>query len=121
MSSNYPAGAEHDPSAPYNWEEYPEREFNVTVEVVVSKSHSLTGSYYVEEDEEGSCIVCNEEDWRRRYEEQCHSIPHLLDELKRYAEAELRETKDSSRRAELKGIIADCEGWEVEEVTINEQ
>lgn len=44
----------------------------------------------------------------------------LLDELKRYAEAELKNTTDSSRKTELMSIIADCKGWEVEELYIEE-
>lgn len=124
MSSNYPAGAEHDPNAPYNLEEYPEREFSVTISVTLTKTDKLnTDNYEVDDDpvEKYVSLNCTEDDWETRYKEQRNTLPMLLDELKRYAEAELKNTTDSSRRAELKDIIADCEGWEVEEVMVEEQ
>ena len=37
-SGYYPPGAEHDPNAPWNQEELPEREIEVTVSVTLSKS-----------------------------------------------------------------------------------
>ena len=37
-SGYYPPGAEHDPNAPWNQEELPEREIEVTVSVTLSKT-----------------------------------------------------------------------------------
>ena len=45
-SGYYPPGAEHDPNAPWNQEELPEREIEVTVSVTLSKTVKIKVSDY---------------------------------------------------------------------------
>lgn len=45
-SGYYPPGAEHDPNAPWNQEENPEREIEVTVSVTLSKTIKVKVSDY---------------------------------------------------------------------------
>ena len=45
-SGYYPLGAEHDPNAPWNQEELPEREIEVTVSVTLSKTVKIKVSDY---------------------------------------------------------------------------
>ena len=45
-SGYYPPGAEHDPNAPWNQEELPEREIEVTVSVTLSKTAKIKVSDY---------------------------------------------------------------------------
>ena len=45
-SGYYPAGAEHDPNAPWNQEDIPEREVEVTVSVTLSKTVKIKVSDY---------------------------------------------------------------------------
>ena len=45
-SGYYPAGAEHDPNAPWNQEDIPEREVEVTVSVTLSKTLKIKVSDY---------------------------------------------------------------------------
>ncbi len=46
-SGNYPTGAEYDPNAPWNQEEQPEREVEVTVIVTLSKTMKVKVNDYV--------------------------------------------------------------------------
>ena len=45
-SGYYPPGAEHNPNAPWNQEELPEREIEVTVSVTLSKTVKIKVSDY---------------------------------------------------------------------------
>ena len=50
-SGYYPAGAEHDPNAPWNQEDIPEREVEVTVSVTLSKTLKIEVSDYTVDSE----------------------------------------------------------------------
>ena len=50
-SGYYPAGAEHDPNAPWNQEDIPEREVEVTVSVTLSKTLKIKVSDYTVDSE----------------------------------------------------------------------
>lgn len=45
-SGYYPAGAEHDPNAPYNQVDNPEKEIEVTVSITLSKTVKVSVSDY---------------------------------------------------------------------------
>lgn len=59
-SGYYPPGAEHDPNAPWNQVDNPEREIEVTVSVTLSKTVKIKVSDYEitdsGKDEEGKCF-----------------------------------------------------------------
>ena len=50
-SGYYPAGAEHDPNAPWNQEDIPEREVEVTVSITLSKTLKIKVSDYTVDSE----------------------------------------------------------------------
>ena len=50
-SGYYPAGAEHDPNAPWNQEDIPEIEVEVTVSVTLSKTLKIKVSDYTVDSE----------------------------------------------------------------------
>ena len=50
-SGYYPAGAEYDPNAPWNQEDIPEREVEVTVSVTLSKTLKIKVSDYTVDSE----------------------------------------------------------------------
>lgn len=50
-SGYYPAGAEHDPNAPWNQKDIPEREVEVTVSVTLSKTLKIKVSDYTVDSE----------------------------------------------------------------------
>lgn len=59
-SGYYPPGAEHDPNAPYNQVDLPEREIEVLVSVTLSKTVKVQVNDYkveVDADEDGKCLV----------------------------------------------------------------
>lgn len=59
-SGYYPPGAEHDPNAPWNQVDNPEREIEVTVSVTLSKTVKVRVSDYkitdFGKDEDGECF-----------------------------------------------------------------
>ena len=59
-SGYYPPGAEHDPNAPYNQVDQPEKEIEVLVSVTLSKTVKIRVSDYkaeVDVDEDGMYLV----------------------------------------------------------------
>jgi len=124
-SAYYPAGAYSDPNAPYNETVVPEREFDVTVTVTLTKSETITTvDYSPEFDEEtgGTYANTQDTDWQHEYEENCYTIPNLLNELKNYITADLEKYKGSPRtERRLNKMLAACDGWSVEETDITEE
>lgn len=124
MSSNYPPGAEHDPRAPYNEIEVPEKEFNVYVEFAVKKVVPVTtNDYLVEQDFDEDGYYCgydfSETDWRKAYKDGNFSICDMLEELRLFIEKELPTLPERSGRYQyLKRMHAECQGWEEEIVDI---
>lgn len=50
-SGYYPAGAEHDPNAPWNQVDPPEEEVEVTISITLSRTVKVTVTDYTVEDE----------------------------------------------------------------------
>lgn len=59
MNSNYPMGAEYDPRAPWNQEEHPDQEIEVTISVTLSKTVKISVNDYIvtEKDEDGNPAI----------------------------------------------------------------
>ena len=94
-SGYYPPGAEHDPRAPYNEVETPEKEVEVTVSITLSKTVKIKVSDYitsgVEVDEDGNKyedIDYSECDLKKAVEEQItlpqNACIHMLPQTKIY-------------------------------------
>lgn len=120
---NYPMGAD-TPSAPWNEECTPEREFDIVVEQTMSfKGEVFTSNYTPYLDDEDGYVGYDTFDtpWSEIFAEQHYSIKELLAMLKQYAQDELSvydemyEAGDrghGAKRAQLKSVISDCDQWE---------
>lgn len=146
-SGYYPAGSEHDPDAPWNEVEVPEKDFDVTISQSLSRDITVTTNNYVpgasgvdyEPDGEGGYCSCgwqdsddtSDTDWAEVYKENGHLTPLQLIEkfhaiLKvEQKNVERRQVKKFSpiRKMKLgliKHLIAECEGWTNDETEIVE-
>jgi len=129
-SGYYPAGAEHDPNAPYNQIELPEREFTVTVTCSVDKEVTVhTSDYYKDEDwdeDDGkiTSIDTSDTNWIKAYQEEHETIEDLLMEFKTFLEAKIKECEnfpeDSSTFARYKYLKEECENWVTHDLEVVE-
>lgn len=125
-SGYYPPGAEHDPNAPYNQVDPPEREFKVTATFSVDKEVIVRTSDYVAEedwdDDMGKCesIDTSDTNWIAAYQEQHESIEDLLCAFKEMLDKRINYLLDRMQchlevdRDELKKLQylkSECEGW----------
>ena len=125
-SGYYPPGAEHDPNAPYNQVDPPEREFKVTATFSVDKEVTVrTSDYVVEEDwddDMGKCesIDTSDTNWIAAYQEQHESIEDLLCAFKELLDEHITTMIDDMQchieidKARLKRfqyLKSECEGW----------
>ena len=78
-----------------------------------------TSDYFTDTDTNGDDIedfhtVCANHDWEPDYEDECYTIPEMLEELKSMIEKELP-SSTGKRRIRLQGMLKDCQGWTKEE------
>lgn len=122
---NYPPGAAHDPNAPYNEVEVPEREFDVTISMSLSRTvQCYTNKYIPEVDEENGHLYVDTSDtpWSEVYGDNHKTIPELLEELKKYIQKDLDNLmSDDSKsdkafhRRRLEHLMLECDDWVVNE------
>lgn len=128
--SNYPAGAEHDPRAPYNQSEPEEEVRDVEFSCILRKTaevgttNYIGGGTYPEWD--GDRYVAATEnpdfsntDWVEEWK-NCESTPlFLIEKLKEIslalAEGKMPERPKNSRKSYWKELAKSCEGWEEED------
>lgn len=123
MSGNYPLGTEHDPNAPYNEQQIPEREFDVDVIVTLTKRVKISTDKYIPDyDDESGAVYTNttDIDWEEGYKNQCYTIPELLDVLQEYLTQDLQKTVFKDKRQKIKKMIKDCKGWKIEDMEFEE-
>lgn len=118
----YPAGAYSDPNAPYNEPIIPERDFDIDVEFVMSKTVTVTTNDYAPEydDEDGRENANTENtDWEEAYDNSGHlTIAEMLQELESYVKDDMEKTAPNSGKGRyLKRVLESCQGWEVKEKT----
>ena len=118
----YPAGAYSDPNAPYNEPVIPERDFDIDVEFVMSKTVTVTTNDYAPEydDEDGREYANTENtDWEKAYDNSGHlTIAEMLQELESYVKDDMTKTAPNSGKGlYLKRVLESCQGWEVKEKT----
>lgn len=138
----YPAGAYNDPNAPYNQEDVPDKDFEVTCSQTLSRTVTVTTNNYVpgasgvdyEPDDEGGCCAVGWQDpddtsdtnWAEEYKENGFKTPlELIGLLKEYLEKDLRSIQEdmlpndrsykATKARMLKGLIEECEGWTEDE------
>ena len=122
---NYPPGAAHDPNAPYNEVEIPEREFDVTISMSLSRTvQCYTNMYIPEMDEEDGHLYVDTSDtpWSEVYGDNHKTIPELLEELKKYIQKDLDNLADDEtkmdkafHRRRLEFLLTECDEWTVDE------
>ena len=118
----YPAGSYSDPNAPYNEPVIPERDFDIDVEFVMSKSVTVTTNDYAPEydDEDGRENANTENtDWEEAYDNSGHlTIAEMLQELESYVKDDMEKTAPNSGKGRyLQRVLESCQGWEVKEKT----
>ena len=126
MYDNYPPGAAHDPSAPYNQPVIPERDFDVEVTITMSKVVTITTDNYVPEydDEDGHTYANTENtEWDKEFENSGHfTIADLLEELKGYVVEDMKTcAPNTGKGAHLQRLLLACENWETIEESYEEQ
>ena len=122
---NYPPGAAYDPNAPYNEVEVPEREFDVTISMSLSRTvQCYTNKYIPEVDEENGHLYVDTSDtpWSEVYGDNHKTIPELLEELKKYIQKDLDNLADDEtkmdkafHRRRLEFLLTECDEWTVDE------
>lgn len=122
---NYPAGAD-TPDAPWNQPGDPEP-MTIMVKATTLLSHNTTietDNYDICQDDEwkGKSIVLydNASDVEKYYKEQHRTIPNLLGELAKYIKGELAGDISKDRKRELKSMLDDCKGWEVNDLQVED-
>jgi hypothetical protein len=126
MYDNYPPGAAHDPSAPYNQPVIPERDFDVEVTITMSKVVTITTDNYVPEydDEDGHTYANTENtEWDKEFENSGHfTIADLIEELKGYVVEDMKTcAPNTGKGAHLQRLLLACEDWETIEESYEEQ
>lgn len=131
-SGYFPAGAEFDPSAPYNEPIIPEKDFEVTCSQSLSKTVTITTNNYVpgasgvdyEPDDEGGCYAVgwhdpddtSDTDWAEEYHLNDHYTPLQLIELfKKHLENELNRMAEVKNEKWIKHLIEECSDWTEDE------
>ena len=139
--NNYPPGvSDNTPDAPWNQEDVPEKEFDVTCTLCMSKTVSCFTNDYIpgaegvdyEPDDEGGCVACGWHDpddtsntnWSEVFGSNHKTIPELLEELKKYIQKDLdnidkvaEEQKHDKAflKRKLEFLLEECDGWNVDE------
>lgn len=114
-SGYYPPGAEHDPNAPWNQVDNPEREIEVTVSVTLSKTVKIKVSDYTitdsGKDEDGDYfeeVDYSDCDLKEAVEEQIY-LPQEAGQLIEDLAIETAKAKD---------MVKDLSNWNVDEMEV---
>lgn len=117
-SSNYPMGAEHDPSAPWNERTPDPIERQCYIECFIRCSKPVTTENYVvyETSERYNDIYEREEDttcteWWREWEEQYYEPQDAMEKLCDLVEQYV--PKDKWAYHDVKKLIASARGWQM--------
>ena len=140
--SNYPPGAEHDPNAPYNQVDVPEKDFEITCSQSLSRVATVTTNNYIPgsegcDYEEGMAFGWHDPDdtsdtnWADEYKSNGYKTPlELIEMLREYLEKDLRNIQRDmlpndrsfkvTKARMLKGLIEECEAWTEDETDFEE-
>lgn len=141
-SGYFPAGAEFDPSAPYNEPIIPNEEFEVTCSQSLSRTASVWTNNYIpgaegvdyESDDEGGCYASpwhddpdtSDTNWAEEYENNGYKTPlQLIQMLKEYLEQDLKKWEEEDKKEphkwaatqvrKYKALIEECDCWTEDE------
>ena len=121
----YPAGAYNDPNAPYNQPSDPDP-IEVECDTVVALRKTITvetDNYTPDYDDDGSFdieLFDNCIDLANKVEEQHYSLDDLLGELIGYIKRDLCADIPDKRKRELRQMLADADGWELDCVEVDD-
>lgn len=125
--SNYPPGvSDYTVGAPWNQEETPEREFNVTVSQTLSKNTTVLTDQYTESEvylDPGYAMETDtsEVNWNEEYHANDHYSPEqLIGHLKTFLTEQLNQGIVYKSPAFTKHLIEECEGWTEDEFEVVE-
>ena len=121
----YPAGAYNDHNAPYNEVDAPEIEVRCDVSITMSKKETpvFTDNYINNGDEYGDEyeVLDSYSELAERYNDQHYSLTELLEELAKYIKNDLcSPTIPNSRKRQLREMLGDIEGWDVDSVEVDD-
>lgn len=131
-SGYFPAGAEFDPSAPYNQEEVPYEDFEITCSQSLSKTVDVVTNNYIpgasgvdyEIDDEGHrhAVAWHDDpdtsdtNWGIEYHENDYHTPaQLLSLFKECLEENLKNGLVFHNPGFTEKLIKECEGWSEDE------
>ena len=126
MTDNYPPGAANDPCAPYN--ERPGMETEVTVKTTLIKETVVETSegHWVQESEiepDGSRSTVGfyetDEDLKETFLGAHRSAIQIIRDCEKIAKALLADGNRFFASIYIPTLIDDCEGWEEEEIIVN--
>ena len=144
----YAPGSYNDPAAPWNQEDVPEKEFEVTCSQSLSRTATVWTSNYtpgasgVDYEPDGDGVYCasgwqdpddtSDTNWAEEYESNGYKTPlQLIQMLREYLEKDLRDIQkdmlpnDRSFKAtkarQLKGLIEECDCWTEDETEYIEE
>lgn len=118
--SNYPTMSQSEwDNAPWNDRRNQEQGFEVNVAITMSRDVIIcTDNYRVGYDNEPNT---DNTDWRKEYENKCYAIPDLLKELEIYLKKDIESNKgNKSKEHRLNELLEACQGWNVEELEVEE-
>jgi hypothetical protein len=98
-------------------------DFDLYVTVTLSRRVKITTDNYIPECEDDGHVYPNTEDtdWRKEYENNCYAIPDLLKELEIYLKKDIESSKGNKRRERrLNELLEACQGWNVDELEVEE-
>lgn len=115
VMSNYPAGAEHDPNAPYNEPSAQEYDFDVEVTATLSCSTTVTSydAYKIVEEEEDGCYSWIEKencDFKEDFKRDMYTPTELIRYLKDLVEKDLKKHPNTSWDVR-KQVLESCNMW----------
>ena len=121
-SGYYPAGAQYDSSAPYNQTDPEAVEKDINYSCNICRDATVETTDYksgpCEKDEDGFVSFYDdfsETDWVAAFKDTCRTPLQLIEILRDTAKL-LSEGKMPEKSAEYwRNVLADCDGWEIEE------
>ena len=128
FNSNYPPMTQSQwDSAPFNEVEVPDRQFDVCISQILSKSTSVTTNDYVPEvdqDEDGiyESTDTSDTDWNEAYKNEHLTPLQLIGKFKDFLTKHLPDpVVNLTEYKKWKKLISECDGWVEDELTVLEE
>lgn len=120
---HYPMGADNE-DAPWNQEEPPEKDFDISISQTLSKSTTVTTNtykYYIDEEDGRMYIETDDIDWREVCDDSGVYTPlELIKEFRKFLQENL-ESVSGIKKYHYMNLIDECDGWIDDETEIIEE